>query len=346
MCKFALSSFIPKCNPSSFFLFRMRQNRMAMDQQAQLNAPDPRETLPPCYQDALLLPRLDGSFASLNELGQKKEHKLGVHVIHREAPEDTSVTIEPEEPQITPRNRCRSEEVLSMRDIVSNRRSGKYRTPTNESNFEEHHYANISRSARRSNSRNRIPTSPPPTRIPTPPPDLPPPPPIPGKPTGAYQSNLELHYHSTEILNMLPHGQTSKQSVPLSPVLSQGSDTGSAEYDDLQDFNGAIRDSPYSRRKSRNLTSFKASSDPLPDEIVVVENHYPRMPTPKPRKRTEEEDISTGSSQGDDSESFEAISTSDLTRGVDEVREMQYAKPEQTAITSVQVHRQPRESSL
>lgn len=39
-----------------------------LDQEAQLNAPDPRETNPPCYEDAILLPRLDSSFASLKQL--------------------------------------------------------------------------------------------------------------------------------------------------------------------------------------------------------------------------------------------------------------------------------------
>ena len=43
----------------------MRQNRVMLEQEAQQNAPDPRETRPPCYEDAILLPRLSGSFASL-----------------------------------------------------------------------------------------------------------------------------------------------------------------------------------------------------------------------------------------------------------------------------------------
>lgn len=46
----------------------MRINRRVLDQEAQLNAPDPRETHPPCYEDAILLPRLDSSFASLKQL--------------------------------------------------------------------------------------------------------------------------------------------------------------------------------------------------------------------------------------------------------------------------------------
>lgn len=47
----------------------MRINRRVLEQEAQLNAPDPRETNPPCYEDAILLPRPAASFASLKHLG-------------------------------------------------------------------------------------------------------------------------------------------------------------------------------------------------------------------------------------------------------------------------------------
>lgn len=46
----------------------MRHNRRVLEQEAQLNAPDPRETHPPCYEDAIQMPRLDSSFASLKHL--------------------------------------------------------------------------------------------------------------------------------------------------------------------------------------------------------------------------------------------------------------------------------------
>lgn len=35
----------------------MRHNQMVLEQEGQLNAPDPRETHPPCYADAILMPR-------------------------------------------------------------------------------------------------------------------------------------------------------------------------------------------------------------------------------------------------------------------------------------------------
>lgn len=91
---------------------------MQMDQQAQLNAPDPRESRPPCYEDAILLPRLGGSFASLDELSSRRKGRKS------KDNEDDDI-IEPR--QLNQRCRCRSEEVLSMRESVrpdpNNRRS-------------------------------------------------------------------------------------------------------------------------------------------------------------------------------------------------------------------------------
>lgn len=44
---------------------RMRNNQMVLEQQGQLNAPDPRESHPPCYADAIMMPRPKKSFTSL-----------------------------------------------------------------------------------------------------------------------------------------------------------------------------------------------------------------------------------------------------------------------------------------
>lgn len=76
-----------------------------MQQEAQRDAPDPRETRPPCYSDAIRMPRLDASFASLNEFGRGKNKRS------RKSETDDS----PNEDVPLRRNRCRSEEVLSMR---------------------------------------------------------------------------------------------------------------------------------------------------------------------------------------------------------------------------------------
>lgn len=85
----------------------MRENRMMMEQQNQLNAPDPRETRPPCYEDAILLPRLDGSFASLNELNSKR---LGRR--------STSTETESND-HLRNKNRCRSEEVCQPEILLA-----------------------------------------------------------------------------------------------------------------------------------------------------------------------------------------------------------------------------------
>lgn len=80
---------------------RQRENRMRMQQVAMRDAPDPRESRPPCYSDAIRMPRLDG-FASLNELRNK--NKVG----KKDNEEEEEVPLR--------RNRCRSEEVISMRE--------------------------------------------------------------------------------------------------------------------------------------------------------------------------------------------------------------------------------------
>lgn len=74
-------------------------NRMRLEQQAQLNAPDPRESHPPCYADAILLPRIDGTYVSLEDLSLKRKK--------RKQKENG----EAEETHITRRNRSRSENV-------------------------------------------------------------------------------------------------------------------------------------------------------------------------------------------------------------------------------------------
>ncbi|XP_031629345.1 insulin-like growth factor-binding protein complex acid labile subunit [Contarinia nasturtii] len=45
----------------------MRHNQIVLEQEGQLNAPDPRETHPPSYADAIRMPRLQASFISLKQ---------------------------------------------------------------------------------------------------------------------------------------------------------------------------------------------------------------------------------------------------------------------------------------
>lgn len=90
-----------ECFLSTFFvsIHRMRHNQMVLEQESQLNAPDPRETHPPCYEDAILLPRLNTSFASLKRAGLVSNDF------------DDCIA------RAAKRSRCRSEEVLSPRHI-------------------------------------------------------------------------------------------------------------------------------------------------------------------------------------------------------------------------------------
>jgi hypothetical protein len=85
-------------------IFRVRQNRLRMQQEAQRDAPDPRESRPPCYSEAIRMPRL-AAFASLNDLGRAKNKRRKTETEDDEHEEEVPLR----------RNRCRSEEVLSMR---------------------------------------------------------------------------------------------------------------------------------------------------------------------------------------------------------------------------------------
>lgn len=89
-------------------IFRQRENRLRMQQVALRDAPDPRESRPPCYSDAIRMPRIDGSFASLNELSSDKRRKRKENDQNESDSEDVPIR----------RVRCRSEEVLSMRESV------------------------------------------------------------------------------------------------------------------------------------------------------------------------------------------------------------------------------------
>lgn len=78
----------------------MRRNQSILEQQAQLNAPDPRESRPPCYEDAILLPKFSGSFASLRAKFRSDD-----------TVDDDEVDGTAAGPGISMRNRSRSEEV-------------------------------------------------------------------------------------------------------------------------------------------------------------------------------------------------------------------------------------------
>lgn len=86
--------------PEFSFTISMQHNQRVLEQEGQLNAPDPRETNPPRYEDAILLPRLDTSFASLRRAGLIGD----------------PYGIEEDIKRAAKRSRCRSEEVLYRRN--------------------------------------------------------------------------------------------------------------------------------------------------------------------------------------------------------------------------------------
>ena len=224
-----------------------------MQQQAQLNAPDPRVlSQPPCYEDAILMPRLDASFASLNELGRSKNKRRRRKTL---AENDDEI----EEEVTVRRNRCRSEEVLSMRDST-NIRSPRLTPRT--------HPMDIS-PIDRNRSSNEDEES---------------------------EETEEIHYHSTDILT-LNHSpgpshrvrpsisHTPVPSLPHSPPPPKRN-AASESFEEIRNFdqsNNAINDaSPYAKRKLGHMESFKSDKKQLtsipkcvPSTSTTVAIHIP-----------------------------------------------------------------------
>lgn len=231
-----------------------------MQQQAQLNAPDPRVlSQPPCYEDAILMPRLDASFASLNELGRKNKRRRRKTVDENEDENDEEVTVR--------RHRCRSEEVLSMRDST-NVRSPRL-TP-------RAHPMDIS-PIDRNRSSNEDEES---------------------------EEAEEIHYHSTDILT-LNHspGPSHRVRSSISHTLPVPSlphtppprrNAASESFEEIRNFETLNEGSPYAKRKLGHMESFKgdkknfkmpkvhepstskaaATVVPSTDAIIVIDDHF------------------------------------------------------------------------
>ncbi|XP_059614988.1 nuclear receptor corepressor 2-like [Phlebotomus argentipes] len=240
----------------------IRQNRMAMEQEAQLNAPDPRETRPPCYEDAILMPRLDGSFASLNELNMRREKRRKLAGKEENGDEADGV--------ITRRNRCRSEEVLSMR----------------ESRVED----GQSRRSRRQRSTMNPPESIEVARNTLMPPPTSPPPPTPPRVSVIRAQDSELHYHSAEVVNL---HLTTVEIAPRTPDDEPGN-SGMAEIERITMRTHKDDDtSPYAKRKQKYMSTFKGDEEPVAsssqssgDKIHVVDDYF--APAEKARSSDEE----------------------------------------------------------
>uniref|UniRef100_A0AAG5DDM5 LRRCT domain-containing protein n=1 Tax=Anopheles atroparvus TaxID=41427 RepID=A0AAG5DDM5_ANOAO len=213
-----------------------RENRVRLQQDAPQNAPDARESRPPCYEDAILLPKLDAvSFASLDELvlsGKRKKRRRHRRSSGTDAKDDDDD--EEERIQLRQRSRTRSEDVLSRR--MDNSTSGRteaalsiYERPTSNRVVTETEVMVHTSGRRRSNSvtqdeRDRA-------------------------------EDEELHYHSIDILSL--HHQPSSASGRSMPVMEpsvapRASSSQSGPVAQLENFT-AYSHSPYAKRKVKPL---------------------------------------------------------------------------------------------
>ncbi|XP_065078883.1 insulin-like growth factor-binding protein complex acid labile subunit [Ochlerotatus camptorhynchus] len=202
-----------------------RENQLRLRQEAQLNAPDVRESRPPCYEDAIQLPKLDAaSFASLDELllrGKRKKKRR-----HRQSTgeEGTDADDENDRAELRPNNRSRSENVLSVRAVV-------YQEPTDAVDRENSPIYDRPTS-------NRIVSAN-----------------VPVTPSGQ-PNEPELHYHSTDILRTnrpSTSSPTSSRSITVS-VHQPTSSAPSRSTDPIQDLNSrSYENSPYAKRKVKPL---------------------------------------------------------------------------------------------
>lgn len=71
----------------------MRNNQAVLEQQGYPNAPNPRESNPPCYADAILMPRLKNSFTTsklsslkVNEIKRATKRTRSEEILHANVP--------------------------------------------------------------------------------------------------------------------------------------------------------------------------------------------------------------------------------------------------------------------
>ncbi|XP_055624585.1 toll-like receptor 2 [Toxorhynchites rutilus septentrionalis] len=217
-----------------------RDNQLRLRQEAQLNAPDARESRPPCYEDAILLPKLDSvSFASLDELllrGKRRKKRK-----QRQSTGDEQPNADGEDDQVEVRlgNRSRSENVLSVRgtvyreptDALNRDTSPIYQSPVSNRTVTATVIANVHASPLGSRaSRETVPS-----------------------PT----EDAELHYHSTDILGINRSTISTDTADPKSPTItiSRSNSAGpSRSIEHIQNFNDrSYENSPYAKRKVKPL---------------------------------------------------------------------------------------------
>uniref|UniRef100_A0A182T5N2 LRRCT domain-containing protein n=1 Tax=Anopheles maculatus TaxID=74869 RepID=A0A182T5N2_9DIPT len=210
-----------------------RENRVRLQQDAPQNAPDARESRPPCYEDALLLPKLDAaSFASLDELmlrGKRRKRRRNRRASGCEAKDDDDID-EEERIQTRQRTRTRSEDVLSRRiEDTSSLEPASDRPPVRS--IYERPTSNRVVSLTEALVHSSTPAV--------------------AQEQRDREEDEELHYHSIDILSL--HHQTSSASErtapPPPPRLSS---TITIPGEPIETFAG-ISHSPYAKRKVKPL---------------------------------------------------------------------------------------------
>ncbi|XP_053675795.1 uncharacterized protein LOC128726039 [Anopheles nili] len=205
-----------------------RENRVRMQQDAPQNAPNARESRPPCYEDAILLPKLDAaSFASLDEImmgGKRKKRRRN----RRSSGSDAKDDDEDQQIQMRQRARTRSEDVLSRRldEVDTPDVRSIYERPISNRVVSSTEVMVHSESALEARDR---------------------------------AEDEELHYHSIDILN-LQHQPSVRSSnrpsvssaTPAPPPRRPGSGLQPPEINLIDNFT-AISHSPYARRKVKPL---------------------------------------------------------------------------------------------
>lgn len=227
-----------------------------MQQEAQRDAPDPRESRPPCYSDAILLPRLDGSFASLDELGGGRiKHKR-----RRRKTEDPDEVEEEEEEVPLRRNRCRSEEVISMREVVA----ASIRPPTMAPRLHPHEIDPIDRN-RSSNE----------------------------------EEPEEIHSTDIIVALDHSPGPSSRARSPQISIQPSG-DSFEEIRNFNQSSSNTLERSPYAKRKLVHMESFKgdkstklpSKSKPEAEPIEIQEDHFKSIERVRKDSSTDSEDSS------------------------------------------------------
>uniref|UniRef100_A0A182PDK3 LRRCT domain-containing protein n=1 Tax=Anopheles epiroticus TaxID=199890 RepID=A0A182PDK3_9DIPT len=220
-----------------------RDNRVRLQQDAPQNAPDARESRPPCYEDALLLPKLDAaSFASLDELmlrGKRRKRRRNRRASGTEAKDDDDLD-EEERIQTRQRTRTRSEDVLSRRmddTSLAESSSGRPPVPSVYERPTSNRVVSLTEAVVHTPAAGTSASSQPTTE------------------QRDREEDEELHYHSIDILslNHQPSSASDRSQTAAAPVPPpRFSSTLALPKEQIENFTG-ISHSPYAKRKVKPL---------------------------------------------------------------------------------------------